>query len=262
MDRLLARLERRFGRYAIHGLTTYIVGGMAIVFALAYSKPEFIDRLVLDPSRLSKEPWRVFTYLFLPTSSSPIWILFSLYWTWLIGTNLENEWGALKLNAYYLLGALGTTIAAVLVGPQGNFWLNTSLFFAFATVFPDYRILVFFVIPIRIKWLGLLTLGLIAYSFIEGNVATKAAIAVAFGNYLLFFTGHLVRLARGQRLQMRQSAARTSLRPAPAEEVEKVSRVCAICGARQDAGADIRVCSCEKCGGGPRELCLEHARNH
>jgi membrane associated rhomboid family serine protease len=262
MDHLLARLERRFGRFAIERLTTFIVGGMAIVFVLAYAKPELLGYLTLDPARALKEPWRFITYFFIPSSMQLVWILFSLYWTWLVGTNLENEWGAFKLNVYYLIGALGTTVAAWLTGmPQGNFWLNTSLFFAFATVFPNYEILLFFVVPIRVKWLALLTLAIVGYSFFDGNVGTKTAIAVAFANYLVFFGGHLARLARGQQLQMRQAARRTSFRPPPEREARSSGRACAICGARQDDGADIRVCSCEKCGR-PRELCLEHARSH
>src|SRR5512138_3712048 len=104
MDRLLARLERTLGRFAIERLTTFIVGGMAIVFVLSMAKPELIQHLTLDPSMALKEPWRFVTYLFLPTSSSLIWVLFALYWTWLIGNNLEHEWGAFKLNVYYLLG--------------------------------------------------------------------------------------------------------------------------------------------------------------
>ena len=261
MDRLLARLERRLGRFAIERLTSFIVGGMAIVFVLAYAKPEFLDHLTLDPSRALKEPWRFVTYFFIPERMSLIWILFSLYWTWLVGTNLEQEWGAFKFNVFYFLGALGTTAAAWITGmPEGNFWLNTSLFFAFATIFPNYEILLFFVIPIRVKWLALLTLGLVGYYFFQGHMGVKMAIAVAFSNYLLFFGGHLLRLGRGQQLQMRQAARRTSFRPPPVER-EASARACAICGARQDDGADIRVCSCEKCGA-PRELCLEHARNH
>ena len=95
MDRLLARLDRKLGRFAIERLTTFIVGGMAIVFVLSQTKPELLDALSLDPSRAPREPWRFVTYLFMPTSSNRIWILFSLYWTWLVGTNLESEWGAL-----------------------------------------------------------------------------------------------------------------------------------------------------------------------
>jgi hypothetical protein len=265
MDRLLARLERSLGRFAIERLPMLIVGGMAIVFVLAQARPEFLDYLTLDPSRALKEPWRFVTYLFIPSSTSVIWVVFELYWTWLVGTNLESEWGAFKLNVYYLLGAIGTTIAAWLTHePQANFWLNTSLFLAFATIFPDYEILVFFILPVRMKWLALITLAFVGLNFFGGDIGVKAAIAIAFGNYLLFFGGHLYALARGKRLVMRQAVRRTQFREDASQSTRPArrdGRACAICGARQEDGADIRVCSCEKCGG-PRELCLEHARNH
>ena len=74
MDRILTRLERTFGRFAIQRLTTFIVGGMALVFLLVRSKPEFLDYIVLDPSRALHEPWRFVTYLFIPTSFDLIWI--------------------------------------------------------------------------------------------------------------------------------------------------------------------------------------------
>src|SRR5436190_15019623 len=209
MQRLLARLERTLGRFAIERLTTYIVGGMCIVFVLSYFRPEFLDFLTLD-GRALRQPWRFVSYLFIPPDvfgGSIFWVLFSLYWTWLIGTNLENEWGAFKLNVFYLIGMIGTTIAAVVTGDaQGNLFINTSLFFAFATIFPNYEILLFFIIPIRVKWLALLTLGGLVLLFIIGGIGTKVAIVVSFANYLMFFGGWLIGLARGQKLQMQQAS--------------------------------------------------------
>lgn len=270
MERLLARLERRIGRFAIPNLTFWIVGGMALTFIVIYMKPEAIEYFVLDRALAPKQPWRFVSYLFLPSSFQLIWIIFSLYWTWLIGTNLESEWGSFKLNVYYLIGVVGTTAAAWITGlPQTNIWLNTSLFFAFATIFPDYEILLFFIVPIRVKWLALFTAAGIAYYLFEGDNGVRAAIAVALANYFVFFGGHLVALAKGQRLQMKQAVRRSAFRaPVRERDDERRSeapandRVCAICGKRQSDGADIRVCNCEKCGGVARELCLEHARNH
>lgn len=264
MERFLARLERSLGRFAIHNLTLYIVGGMAITFVLLYVRPDLGPYLHLDPAVALRQPWRFVTFLFLPSSTHLIWIFFSLYWTWLVGSNLEHEWGAFKLNVYYLIGAIATGVVAWMTGAaQGNFWLNTSLFFAFATIFPDYEIVLFFLIPIRVKWLALVSVGLIGWALVEGDMSTRAAIAVAFANYLLFFSGHLLALARGQKLQLSQAARRTQFRAPPREVARERAeeRACAICGKKQSEGADIRVCSCEKCGG-PRELCLEHARNH
>lgn len=265
MERLLARLERSFlGRIAIPNLTAFVVGGMAITFVLLYLRPELYPYLQLDPQLALKQPWRLVSYLFLPRTGSLYWILFSLYMTWLVGSNLEREWGSFKLNVYYLIGALGTTAAAWITGmPQGNVWLNTSLFFAFATLFPDFEIQLFFIVPIRVKWLAIGTALLLGWYCVEGDDGTRAAIAVAFANYLIFFGGHLWSLARGQQIQLSQAARRTKFRaPSREEEMEKAEeRSCAICGKKQSDGADIRVCSCEKCGG-PRTLCLEHARNH
>src|ERR1700758_644042 len=109
MDRLLARLELRLGRYAIPNLILYVVGGMALVWALGFARPEVYDRLALDMDAVRHgQVWRLVTFLFLPTTTSIYWILFNLYFTWWVGSSLEEHWGAFKFNAFYLLGALGT----------------------------------------------------------------------------------------------------------------------------------------------------------
>ena len=263
MDRLLARLERTIlGRLAIERLTTFIVGGMAIAFVLCQLRPEFRDHLTLQPELVSTQPWRLVSFLFVPPERTLIWVFLALYFTWLIGTNLEQEWGALKFNVFYLLGALGTLAAGFITGaPQDNEFLNMSLFFAFATLFPDYEIRLFFILPVKVKWLGLLSGALVLFQFVRGGLGTKAAIGVVFANYLLFFAGHIMGLVRGRRMLVRQAARRAKQRPR-ATEREEDTRTCALCGAKQEDGADIRVCSCEKCGGVPRQLCLEHARSH
>lgn len=263
MDRLLARLERTFlGRLAIERLTTFIVGGMAITFVLCMARPEFAQHLLLIPQLVPVQPWRLVTFLFLPPGSSVFWVLISLYFTYLVGSSLEQEWGALKFNVFYLLGAIGTAAAGFITGTaQSNVYLNLSLFFAFATLFPDYEIRLFFVLPVKVKWLGLLSGAFVAFQLATGTMSTRVAILAVFANYLLFFAGHIVALLKGRRMLVRQAARRAEQRPR-AQQPETDTRVCAICGAKQDDGADIRVCSCEKCGGVPRQLCLEHARNH
>ncbi|MBS2014664.1 MAG: rhomboid family intramembrane serine protease [Deltaproteobacteria bacterium] len=261
MERLLARLERTFlGKIAIERLTTFIVGGMTITIVLGMARPEFFEHLVLVPQLVAQQPWRLVTFLFLPPpASNMLWLFFALYFTWLMGSNLESEWGTLKFNVFYLVGTLGTIAAAFITGaPQGNYFLNLTLFLAFATLFPDYEIRLFFLIPIKVKWLALLDGGYLTLLFVQGTLGTRAAIIAALANYFLFFAGHLVALLKGRRLLVRQAARRAEQRP---QVRESSTRACAICGAKQEDGADIRVCACEKCGG-PRDLCLEHARNH
>jgi membrane associated rhomboid family serine protease len=263
MDRLLARLERTLlGRLAIERLTTFIVGGMAIAYVLCMVRPEFVGHMVLVPQLVPTQPWRLVSFLFVPPDSSRLWVLLTLYFTWMVGSSLEQAWGPLKFNLFYLLGAIGVAVAALLTGTwQTNALLNMSLFFAFATLFPDYELRLFFVLPVKVKWLGLLSGAYVAYQFAAGGVGTRVTIVAVFANYLLFFAGHLKALLAGRRTLVRQAARRAEQRPL-AEEPAADARACALCGRRQADGADIRVCSCDKCGGGPRQLCLEHARNH
>jgi hypothetical protein len=260
MDRLLARLERRIGRYAIPNLILYVVGGMAVVWVLSLSRPEGIERLMLDMQAVRRgEVWRLATFLFIPPRASPFWVLINLYFTWWVGSSLEQHWGAFKFNVYYFIGALGTIVAALIAGPTSNMWLDSSLFLAFATTFPDVTILLFFILPIRVKWLGILAAVGIAFAFVVGGWGARASIIAALVNYVLFFGGHWRQLLQQRRIGVRQKARREQLRSnAPVFG----QRVCALCGAREAEGIDIRVCSCEKCGGEPRALCLEHARNH
>lgn len=276
MERLLARLERRFGRFAIPNLVGFIVGGMAIVWVLSLAKPEFQDRLSLDIQAVRHgEVWRLVTFLFIPPPSSPIWILINLYFTWWVGSSLEQNWGPFKFNAYYLLGAVGTIVAALVFGPATNFWLDASLFLAFATVFPDVQILLFFVIPVRVKWLGIIAAAGIAYAAAMGTWGDRGSIVASLANYLLFFSEHWYGVIKRRGVITRQRARREDMRasgrPGPGAARDRKGeapaglfgeRLCAICGAREADGADIRVCSCEKCGGQTRTLCLEHARNH
>jgi membrane associated rhomboid family serine protease len=260
MDRLLARLERNIGRYAIPNLIAYIVGGMALVWVLSLTRPEIIERIDLNMAAVLRgEVWRLVTFLFIPMDSSPIWVLVNLYFTWWVGSSLEQHWGAFKFNAFYFFGIVGAVVAAMVTGPQTNTWLNASLFLAFATVFPDVQILLFFILPIRVKWLGIVAALGIAAALVMRDWSTRASIGAAMGNYLLFFGGHWWGVWKGRNLQVRQKARRAAFN---ASVPVFGQRVCAICGLREADGTDIRVCSCEKCGGQQRTLCLEHARNH
>ena len=259
MDRLLARLERRIGRFAIPNLILYIVAGMGVAFLLSMTRPEVLGRLMLDMDAVrAGQVWRLFTFLFIPIGSSMIWVMLNLYFAWWVGSSLEQHWGAFKFNAYYFLGAFGTIIAALLAGPQSNTWLDASLFLAFATTFPDVQILLFFILPIRVKWLGILAALPILYFLAIGDWGTRAAIIAALGNYALFFGGHWVDVLRQRNVMVRQKARREVFK----DDSVFGKRTCAICGAREADGADIRVCSCDKCGGTARTLCLEHARSH
>jgi membrane associated rhomboid family serine protease len=261
MERFLARLERRFGRYAIPNLILYVIGGTAVVWAASMQHPETQVRLMLDWDDVRRgQYWRLITFVFVPPHSSTFSLFLNLYFMWWVGSSLEQHWGAFKFDVYYFAGVVSLIVAAMITGAASNLWLNdASLLLAFATLFPDVEILLFFVLPIRVKWLGILGAAVVAFFFATGGWITRASIGASLAGYLLFFSGHWWDAWRGRSVIVRQRARRREIESsAPALG----QRACAICGAREADGADIRVCSCEKCGKKPRALCLEHSRNH
>ena len=265
MDRWLARLERRLGRYAPSNLIFWIVALQGFTFAILFVKRDALQLLMLDPSAVARgEVWRLVTFLFLPwgPANGPwaIFTIFALLFLYTIGTSLEAEWGSFRFDLYYLIGALGTIASSLLVGPVTNEYLNLSLLLAFATIFPDYEILLL-VFPMKVKWLGALSGAFLAWSFVTGPARVKAGIVAAILNYLLFFARPLVERLRGRAQQGVQRRRLAGFAPDPARK----PRVCAKCGRseKDDPTLEFRVCDCqEKCHGRLTEYCLEHARAH
>src|SRR5262245_14031334 len=105
MKKLLAALERRFGRWAIPNLIWYVVGISAFVWVMDTGRPGFVKQLEFDPARVMVgEVWRIVTFIFIPPASDPIFVLLCLYFEWLLGSGLESRWGAFRFNVFYLLG--------------------------------------------------------------------------------------------------------------------------------------------------------------
>lgn len=263
MQRFLDKLERRFHGVAIENLTLVLVGMQLAALVLSLARPAFAELLVLDPVLVQRgQVWRLITYLFLPPSFDPLWAVFGLYWLHTMGTALESQWGSFKYQLFWLTGAVFTTAGAFALGiPADNAYLLMSLFLAFATLWPDYEILLFFIIPVRVKWLAmidaLILLGAVGTA--TGWAAILPLLAVA--NYLLFFGEALVLLLRGKAVQAGRKSERTRF-AAKASGVPDVRR-CALCGitSTDDPKMDFRVCTCEK-HDRPTELCITHARNH
>ena len=187
-------------------------------------------------------------------------MLLNLYFAWWVGSSLEQHWGAFKFNAFYFMGVVGTVVAAFLTGPQTNFWLDASLFLAFATTFPEVQILLFFILPIRVKWLGIVAGAGDRRRAAPRRLDDARAIAGGDGQLPALLRRSLAAgLAVDETSRSaRRRAARSSTAGSPSS-----GSACARSAAQREAdGADIRVCSCEKCGGQQRALCLEHARNH
>ena len=197
----LNKLERKLGRLAIQNLMLYIVFGMAAVYLLnvamgfnAYGLLSFNPALIMRG-----EIWRLFTFIFIPPQSSPIFIILALYFYYMIGNTLEYQWGSFKFNMYYLFGIVGTIIAGLIAGHTGNTYLNLSLFLAFAYLFPDVEVRLFFIIPIKVKWLAYLDWFLFIVTIITGTLPAKLAAIAALINFFIFFGEDLINYFKNKR---------------------------------------------------------------
>ena len=187
------KLERKFPKLAINNLMLILVGAMAIVFIMDLAlSPQMgvslASRLYFNRDAIfSGEVWRVITFLFLPPESSLIFVAFALYLYYVLGNTLEREWGSFGFTLFYLLGAIGAIISGMITGYATNYYLNMSLFLAFAILNPDFELYLFFIIPIKMKWLALLDGVLLGMSFVGSNWAGRIALLAALVNLLVFF---------------------------------------------------------------------------
>ena len=197
----LNKLERKFGRYAIPNLMNYIVGMTMAVYIVQYVLNISAYRyLAFIPDLIMKgQVWRIITFIFIPPASSIITIAFVIYFYYLMGTTLENEWGTFKFNIYYLFGMIGTIIAAFLTGSGTSVYLNLSLFLAFAYLFPDVEILLFFMLPVKVKWIAYLDWVYFILSLIFGTMSTRIAVTASLINFFIFFGEDLINYIKYQR---------------------------------------------------------------
>lgn len=202
----LYRLDRKFGRHAIQNLMLVIVVAQFAVFAADLILPDLNLSGWLYLSRdlvLQGQVWRLVTFIFLPPTTSVLWIILSLYFYYMIGGALENEWGAFQFNVFYLVGMLGVIIGAMITGYGANAYLNLSLFFAFAILWPNYEVLVFWVLPVKVKYLALLDALLFAVNLAgaigQRSWGTAASILAPLLNIALFFGGEVIRAVKRER---------------------------------------------------------------
>jgi membrane associated rhomboid family serine protease len=245
---LLDKLERRIGFIAIPSLIKIIVAFTALVYVLTYLNHEFVSVLQLDPAAVLRgEVWRLITYIFIPRAGGqpgsmlgPLWAVVALWFLWFIGEGLERAWGAFRLTLYFLVGMIGTTVAAFLFGAQfSNSILAAALFFAFARFYPDEIIYIFFILPVKIKWLAWILAAFLMLGFVTGTLSYRMALVAALSNYFIFFGPEMWREFRHRK---EVAGRRQRFEGQSRSDTEPLHR-CATCGATElsDAELEFRV---------------------
>ena len=262
MNNWLDKLERKFSRYAIPNLMTYIIILYAAGFVLNLINPTFYSQfLSLDAGKiLQGQIWRIVTFIIQPPSDSLIFIVFVLYLYYMIGKQLEAAWGAFRFNLYFFSGMLFIVIGAILaflltgaVLPMDTWYLNLSLFFAFAALYPDIQLLLFFVIPIKIKWLAMLDGLYFVYAIVQAFLP-----AYGGGDYGIYYKpyspGQMKRKNDFKR-KMRQAERPVNV------YANGAKHRCAVCGRTEMDDPNLEFRYCSKCNGN-YEYCQDHLFTH
>lgn len=279
--KFMNRLERKFGRYAISNLSLYIIICYVIGYVIQIVNSDIYELLVLSPYHVCHgQVWRLITWVLIPPSSLSIFTIIMLLFYYSIGTSLERTMGAFRYNVFIFGGILMTVIGvmiaygiAVFTGSTdvvylsnltssfaygiSTYYLCTSIFLAYALFYPDMQVLLYFIIPIKVRWIAILDLVLMVYDFIAGGIGTKVAIGITLLNLVLFFltTRKMQHITPGQ----------IKRRRAYAKEVRDATPItrhkCAVCGRTEKDGDDLVFRFCTKCNGN-YEYCQEHMFTH
>jgi hypothetical protein len=256
--KLLDRLEKVLGRFALPNVTVYLIAGQTVCYVLFMTGK--LDRSMTWLSAdllLDGQWWRMVTFLFDPPLSNPIFAFFAWYIFYLMGSALEEHWGAFRYNVFLLIGIFLTVAVSFLIPafPVTNAFIGGSVFLAFAFLYPDFVLQLFFILPVRIKWLALLTWLYYGYLVFFGGWHTSLVVLASVGNFLLFFASDLVWMMKSGRRQMARQAQQLSRR-----DDEPFHR-CTVCGITDKSHPQMDFRYCPECEG-QFGYCQDHIRNH
>ena len=191
------KLERRFGKYAVPNLMKYI----CVIYVVGYLIQMFNPLLYFYYLDLDAEAilhghiWRIITFIFYPPSTSFLWMIVALFVYYSLGMTLERVWGTFKYNFFYFTGVILLVLSAILIYLVTGYsvqlyptYMTFSIFLAYALTFPETTFLLYYIIPIKAKWLAIAEVVLYLFYFVAlPGLGNKVAILVSLLNVALFF---------------------------------------------------------------------------
>ncbi len=266
-DTWLDRFCRKFPRFELPNLMMYVVIGNVLVYLMdmfsggTFSAMLFFDRGAIFHGQI----WRLLTFVFLPLGSDMFSFALSLYFYYMIGTSLEREWGSQRFTVFYLMGILLNILTGLMIGYASMSYVNLSLFFAFATLYPNTQFLLFFLIPIKAKWMAWFDAAIFGWGVLSPLLFGPRLYAlipvVAILNYILFFWSDFAYLFR----RVRHQTSRQTIDFKKAQKAAQASKgylhKCAVCGRTDAEYPNLEFRYCSKCSG-YYCYCMDHINNH
>ena len=250
-------------------LIKYITIANAVFWLLMMVNTRFLYYMTFNPyAILHGQVWRLISFVFIPPSTSFL-ALISIYFYYFIGTALEQQWGTARFNIYYFSGILLTVIYGFLMyfifGKNVNLtasYVYLSMFFSFAALFPDMQVLLFFVIPIRMKWLAIVDAVFFLISVFSTPFPENLLPVVAVLNFVIFCLDDLLALIGVHAPQGRTINFKRAAKKIRKEEASNLYRhKCAVCGRTDTDYPDLEFRYCSKCVG-YHCFCEDHINSH
>lgn len=287
MTKLRSKINRFFynnQNKGVRNLMLFLAIGNVLVYLLSILRPDnplFYRLLVFDGDAiLHGQVWRLFSYpLVYMVESGPIWGALGLFFYYWCGSVLEQSWGVLRFNFYYLIGILLTDLAALLLGAAASsFYVYLSLFLAVATLLPDQQIRIWLVLPVKMKWLAWIDLGLTLFSTVAGIVAMISGFTrglvyldwllplVPIVVWLLFFGKQAANILpdfiryHPTRKSWKRKVKQGRIYEVPNRQGLARFR-CTVCGRTELTNPDLEFRYCSQCAG-YRCYCEDHIHNH
>lgn len=266
-------LERRFRGRGIPNLTMYIIACYVIGYVIMFFAPSLFNLICLEPALILRgQVWRLVTWVLIPPGSLDLFTIIMLLFYYQLGTSLERTMGDFRYTLYIVSGLIFTVIGAFLMyfitgGSVGNsfstYYISLSIFLAFAALYPDMQVLLYFIFPIKIKWMAYLDIAMLIYQAVSaaryhywGEIVV---IVASLLNFIVFFfsTRNLKRYTPGEVKRRRDFQKAVS--PSRAQKITK--HRCAVCGKTEDDDPDLEFRFCSKCNGN-YEYCHNHLFTH
>ena len=284
------KFERKFGKYAIPNISLYLIICYAVGYLISLIYPAFLGYLTLDPFKifLQGQVWRLVTWILIPPSTSNLFFtLIMLVFYYSIGTQLERTWGNYRYNLYLFLGMIFTIAGSLLLflycllmgaqplalgtetlyslsnglhvyfGSFSTYYINMSIFLAYAATFPEMQVLLMFIIPIKVNWLGIVYGAMLVFECLTGGIVTWFVIGSSLLNFLVFFLTSRNHIHMSPRQMKRRQEFKRQTHSAPGITKHK----CAVCGRTEKDDPTLEFRFCSKCYGN-YEYCQYHLYTH
>ncbi len=235
-----------------------------------------------------------------PDSGNIIFTAIMLFFYFSISRTLEQTWGSFYFNFYIFMGLIFTVLGAFFMlgyselflpekiafvdanmrmaygdvpAVYGGSWfyatystlfstyyVNMSIFLAYAATYPDMQVLIMFIIPVKVKYLGIIYSIILVLEAFGMGIMGLFVIGASLLNFVVFFimTRKSLRLTPKMRARQKEFRKRT----AAASQARQVAKhKCAICGRTAEEYPNLEFRFCSKCEGN-YEFCQDHLFTH